>query len=120
MILAGDVGGTKTYLARFDVERGLPGPPVDLELLPSLDFPSFDALVGEYLERHYHGWVDESIPALGGRTPRHAVRLKTVRPKVIELLKDIENGMARERAAGRPAIDLDWLWAELGVTGERG
>lgn len=52
MILAGDVGGTKTYLARFRIEGGLPGPPVDLELLPSLDFPSFDALVDEYLERH--------------------------------------------------------------------
>ncbi len=77
-------------------------------------------VVGEYLERHYRGWVDESIPALGGRTPRHAVRLKTVRPKVIEMLKDIENGMARERAAGRPAIELDWLWAELGLTRERG
>ena len=73
-------------------------------------------IVGEFLERHYRGWVDEPIPALGGRTPRHAARLKTIRPRVIELLKDLENGMARERAAGRPAIDLDWLWAELGLS----
>ena len=77
-------------------------------------------IVGEFLERHYRGWVDEPIPALGGRTPRHAARLKTIRPRVIELLKDLENGMTRERAAGRPAIDLHWLWAELELSDDTG
>ncbi|MGE0552556.1 MAG: hypothetical protein AB7R55_03915 [Gemmatimonadales bacterium] len=85
---------------------------------PEIPLEIEQRVVGDFLERHYASWVDEPIPALGGRTPRHAARLKTVRPKVIELLKQIENGLARERAAGRPAIDLAWLWAELGLTRE--
>ena len=52
MILAGDVGGTKTNLALFKVVGGLPGAPIGPELLPSADYPSLGALVGEYLLRH--------------------------------------------------------------------
>lgn len=39
------------------------------------------------MTNYYAGWVDQEIPALGGRTPRHAARLKTQRPKVAALLR---------------------------------
>ena len=52
MILAGDVGGTKTYLARFKTSGDEPGPPLDLESLPSAGYASFDALLESYLSRH--------------------------------------------------------------------
>ena len=52
MILAGDVGGTKTFLARFKATGGLPGDPVAPEMLPSRSYPSFQALLHDYVSRH--------------------------------------------------------------------
>jgi hypothetical protein len=68
-----------------------------------------------FYERHYRGWLDEPLPSLAGRTPREAAGLKSARPKVIALLKDMENLSARERLEGRPAYDFDWMWGELGL-----
>jgi SEC-C motif len=72
-------------------------------------------LVTRFYEEHYRKWLDEPIPALGGRTPRHAARLKTVRPKLVDLLKGLENRMEHDRRAGRPAVDVEWMWDELGI-----
>ena len=69
-----------------------------------------------FLEQYYRSWLDEPIPALGGRTPRHAAKLKTQRPVLVSLLKYIEGGMFRQEAAGQPRIDLSFLWTELGIT----
>ena len=77
-----------------------------------------EKLLGEFYERHYRGWLDEPIPALGDRTPRHAAKLKTVRPKLIALLKDFESHSERQRQAGQPAYDFRWMWAELGLDRE--
>ncbi len=68
-----------------------------------------------FYERHYRGWPDEPLPALGGRTPREAAGLKSACPKVIALLKDMESLSARERLEGRPAYDFGWMWGELGL-----
>ena len=68
-----------------------------------------------FYERHYRGWLDESLPALDGRTPREAAGLKSARPKVIALLKEMENLSARERLEGRPAYDFGWMWGQLGL-----
>ena len=65
-----------------------------------------------FYERHYRGWLDEPLPALDGRTPREAAGLKAARPKLIALLKDMENLSARERLDGRPAYDFGWMWGE--------
>ena len=78
--------------------------------------PEVEARVlGEYYDRYYRQWLDQPLPALGGRTPRHAARLKTGRPKLVTLLKDLENRSERERQGGRPAYDTGWMWNELGV-----
>ncbi len=72
-------------------------------------------LIGQFLEQHYGGWLDTPLPALNGRTPREAAALKSVRPKLISLLKHMESSSARDRRAGRPAYDFGWMWAELGL-----
>ena len=72
-------------------------------------------IVQAFYEGHYRGWLDEPLPALAGRTPREAVGLKSARPKVIALLKDMENLSARERLEGRPAYDFGWMRGELGL-----
>lgn len=50
MLLAGDVGGTKTRLAVFSSDAG-PRHPLAETVLPSRDFPSFEALLVEFLRR---------------------------------------------------------------------
>jgi glucokinase len=48
MLLAGDVGGTKTVLAIFSPEAG-PRAPLAEKTLPSGRYPSLEALVGDFL-----------------------------------------------------------------------
>jgi hypothetical protein len=56
-------------------------------------------LLTEVLERHYDRWVDASIPALGGQTPREAVQTAEGRPQVIELIKRISRTWKSKNAA---------------------
>jgi hypothetical protein len=76
-------------------------------------------LIKKFLDDHYRKWLDEALPALSHRTPRHAVTLKTFRPKVIELLKQMENSEARAGARGKTPYDFGWLWRELGLEKEK-
>lgn len=69
----------------------------------------------QFLDRHYREWLDQPVPALGHRTPRHAARLKTIRPRLEQLLKEIENRSERERLEGGPGYDSGWLREELGM-----
>src|SRR4029450_9885057 len=50
MLLAGDIGGTKTDLAIFSVERG-PHSPITQTQVHSADYPSLQVLVKEFLEK---------------------------------------------------------------------
>jgi len=72
-------------------------------------------LMKTFLDDHYRKWLDKPIPALSHRTPRHAVTLKTVRSKVIDLLKEMENGQSRVAQRGEQVYDVGWLWRELGL-----
>lgn len=74
----------------------------------------------EFLRRHYERWPDEPVPALGGKTPKAAVRTKKGRQAVIELLKEFEIHEARKasRAGGEP-FDFGFLWQRLGLEKER-
>jgi hypothetical protein len=65
--------------------------------------------VTQVLERHYDTWIDMSIPALGGKTPREAALTPAGRDQLIELLKDLENGEERNRQAGEPYYDVTRL-----------
>ncbi|HKE02265.1 MAG TPA: glucokinase [Planctomycetota bacterium] len=52
LVLAGDVGGTKTHLALFDMERpGALPPPRDQTRFPSQDAPGLADLVAAFLKR---------------------------------------------------------------------
>jgi tetratricopeptide (TPR) repeat protein len=72
-------------------------------------------LTGQMLQRHFTAWLDEKIPALNGRTPRAAARDPKLRPKVIQLLREIENHQDRARQQGRPWYDIGWVWRELKI-----
>jgi glucokinase len=57
MLLAGDIGGTKTDLAVFTVERG-PRAPIARKRFLSRDYPSLEANVREFIA----GGIPQRIP----------------------------------------------------------
>ena len=79
--------------------------------------PMQTAEVKEYMatleEQWRRKWLDEPVPALSGRTPREAARSRTLRPRVIALLKEFEARSERGEREGRPAYDHSWMWKEL-------
>jgi hypothetical protein len=53
--------------------------------------PEAQRLTLEFKRSHYAGWLDEALPALGGKSPRAAVRSSAGRGAVDVLLKEMEN-----------------------------
>jgi hypothetical protein len=78
--------------------------------------PEVESRILKVKAEHYAKWVDESLPALGGETPREAIRSQAGRRKVRDLVRGIENIEQRERRLGRPALDLAELRQTLGIT----
>jgi hypothetical protein len=73
--------------------------------MPEKFLPFFEKAMEEFVTK----WVDEKIPALGGKTPREAVNSSEGREKVEELLKDWENMEERRKKEGEPYIDINYL-----------
>jgi hypothetical protein len=96
------------------IKHAAPAKPKEDEIPPEVQAE----LLGKYYEDYYRKWLDQPIPALGNRTPRHAARLKTVRPKLIQLLKHFESLSERQRRRGETAYDFSWMWNELGIVRE--
>lgn len=88
-----------------------PARPPPEELPPEIA----DPLTLDHLARYYRAWLDESIPALDGATPREAARRPALRPRLVELLHDLEGHYQQALLAGHPAYDPSWMWAELGL-----
>ncbi|WP_025032137.1 hypothetical protein [Bradyrhizobium sp. DOA9] len=76
------------------------------------------AIVHDYLDRHYRDVLDQPVPALGGQTPRAAVKTAGGRIKVVEWLKFMENRSANPSDPNNPmdSYDFTWLWTELGLS----
>ncbi len=75
--------------------------------------PQEEALLLEAKEAHYRDWADTPLPALGGKTPRAAMRSKASREKLDLLLRDMENYESHLPAARR--FDVTRLRRELGL-----
>lgn len=69
-----------------------------------------------YLENYYRKWLDDKIPALGGRTPKEAVQDEKGRQNVLEMLRDIENEQEKKRQKGEPCFNVDFMKKELGFS----
>jgi hypothetical protein len=76
-------------------------------------------LYDKFMERHCRKWLTEKIPALGGKTPKQAIRSKNGREQVKELLKSFENTEEHNKKAGKAYYDLSWMWNELGIEKEK-
>jgi hypothetical protein len=72
-------------------------------------------VLARFQDDHYAQWPDHPLPALEGKTPRAAVRTKSGRRAVLDIIHMMENGEERARRAGRPAYDFSRLRSELGL-----
>lgn len=52
--------------------------------------PEIQTLMTQHMRNHYARWVDEQIPALGGKTPRQAIRSRDGRESVAALVDQLE------------------------------
>ena len=76
-------------------------------------------LMRDHLDKHYRETLDAPIPALGGKSPRQAVRTAAGRAKVIEWLKMLENRSAGQGDGRIAEYDFGWMWVELGLQEHR-
>jgi len=79
---------------------------------PSEPSPEMLEVVGQFKERHYASWLNESIPALDGLSPREAAKRAASRKKLLVLLNEIEYRESRLPEAGR--YDVAKLRTALG------
>jgi hypothetical protein len=86
--------------------------------LPESDIPKDvqRQIIHQYLAKHYETWPEISLPALEGKSPLEAVKIKRLLPAVIELLKSLDQLEAHriEQTGGEP-FDVTFLWERLGV-----
>lgn len=116
----GDLTGTP-LISHEDLERVMEKPAgpqaTDGDEIP----PEVAAqILHGYLDDHYRRTLDDPLPILDDKTPRHAVKTKKGRRLVIEWLKYLENSECR-RATGesQAPYDMTWMWRELKLEGER-
>ena len=76
-------------------------------------------LMRDHLDKHYRETLDAPIPALGGKSPRQAVRTAAGREKVIDWLKMLENRSAGHVEGPIAEYDFAWMWGELGLQEHR-
>lgn len=72
-------------------------------------------IMRDHLDKHYRETLDAPIPALGGKSPRQAVRTAAGRQKVVDWLKLLENRSAGHDDGPIAEYDFGWMWAELGL-----
>jgi len=94
------------------VQALLDSPPDDQPELPELP----PKVIAELNERMLRQWLDESIPALGGKTPREAVQTPEGRLELADLVSYIQDQQAA-RPQGGPWFSPDYsqVWDLLGV-----
>lgn len=68
----------------------------------------------EFMKEHYKRWADDSIPALGGLSPREALKTPAGREKLRDLLKDYISFDPQ----GFQYRSLKYLFIELGIKPE--
>ncbi len=72
-------------------------------------------ILAKFGEEHYVKWLDTSVPALGGKTPRQAARTAKGRRQLEEVLKSFENMEDWKRQRGEPFIETARVRADLGL-----
>jgi hypothetical protein len=72
-------------------------------------------LEAEWFAALDRAWLDDSIPTLGGKTPREAVRDPALRPRLIRMMKSRIRGCDERNLKQGTNYDVNWLVRELGL-----
>ncbi len=70
--------------------------------------------IQEFMRQHNLDWLDTSIPALDGKTPRQAAKIPEMRPVVTRLILTMPD--VGGPAGQSVAIDRDALLKEIGLS----
>jgi glucokinase len=70
MIIAGDIGGTKTNVALFEAGRGGVGAPLALDSFPSARFDSLEDILTEFVRRHPQARITHACFGVAGPVVR--------------------------------------------------
>jgi hypothetical protein len=73
----------------------------------------------DYMDKHYRETLDAPVPALGGKSPRQAVRTAAGREKLTQWLKLLENRSDQHGEDPIAKYDFSWMWTELGLQNDR-
>ncbi len=84
-------------------------------MVSEADDEMYRAISSRHLRDHYRHWIDEPLPALGGRSPRDAARAPERRAALEGLLRQVENLEDRRRMTGAAFCDVSWIRRELGM-----
>ena len=103
MASAGSAGNQEAETSRL----------LDLEQLPAEARAELDRV----MEDRHLSWADETVPALGGKTPRQAVATPGGRRQVEQLVNDFENSQLR-RQHKQYCFDFNKLRRDLGLPEE--
>lgn len=79
---------------------------------PTDSDPAMAEVLAEYVRTYEQKWIDTQIPALGGRTPRAAMRSSAFRRELELLLEDFD---AMPTPAGGAGMDANRIRALLGL-----
>ena len=72
------------------------------------------------LDDYYRRTLEDPHPMLDGKSPRQAAATKKGRERVIDWLKQLENGEHRRASQqGHKPYDSSWMWRELGIEAPR-
>jgi hypothetical protein len=100
---------------RMDAVRSLEsiirGQPKKKEEKPEEEIPLEvrQALLKDMYDNHYREWLDSSLPALDGKTPRQAIKTKGGRRQVEDILRVMEYS----HQEGDMEYDVAWVRKEL-------
>ena len=89
-----EIQDVNSMLNKPDARR--PGKKHSAEHNELMQHPELKEHLSGMLRKHWDGWIDQKIPALGGKTPREAVKSSDGREAVEALLKDAERGRSKD------------------------
>ena len=69
----------------------------------------------EFFRQHYTKFLDDSVPALEGMSPRKAAKNPLMRPRLVELMKEHIHGIEAQSKNQGLQINIDWVLEELGL-----
>ncbi len=104
-------------LGNLIIESSIEYHDIDMEKISREETPPREKLdvpkevMAQVYANLYRNWPDEHMPALDGKSPREAVKDKSYRKKVVNLLKMLESS----HASHGDQIDFLPLWKDLGL-----